>query len=291
MNEEIDPRRVSKKEVINFLGEGMMENFDPELKRAFDVADNEVPAELKDPKKLQIKEGCFKISGDGVFYSLQGEGPTMGRPTVFLRLQICNLACVWCDSWYTWNPKSKEFWTESSDWTVEQTAENVKKAWACEDDSIQKRLVITGGEPLLQKDRIDDLIDLLPEYKIEIETNGTIMPTEKLLKSVQFNCSPKLINSGNQRAMRIRKPVIEALRGADTGFKFVVMANNDLDEIEEDYIKGCGIEPSKVILMPQGVTGEEVIKNAQNVAEYAKQKGYRLLSRLHVELWGARRRV
>ena len=43
--------------------------------------------------------------------------------------------------------------------------------------------------------------------------------------------------------------------------------------------------------MPQGVTGEEVIKNAQNVAEYAKQKGYRLLSRLHVELWGARRRV
>ena len=77
MNEEIDPRRVSKKEVIDFLGEGMMENFDPELKRAFDVADDEVPAELKNPDKLKIKEGCFKISGDGVFYTLQGEGPTM----------------------------------------------------------------------------------------------------------------------------------------------------------------------------------------------------------------------
>ena len=136
-----------------------------------------------------------------------------------------------------------------------------------------------------------NVIDLLPEYKIEIETNGTIMPTEKQLRSVQFNCSPKLSNSGNQRAMRIRKPVIEALRGADTDFKFVVMANEDLDEIEEEYIKGCGIEPSQVILMPQGVSGEEVIKNAQKVAEYAKQKGYRLLSRLHVELWGARRRV
>ena len=223
-------------DAINFLGEGMMQNFDPELKRAFDIADNTVPAELRDPKKLQIQKDCFKVSGDGVFYTVQGEGPTMGRPTTFLRLHICNLACVWCDAWYTWNPKSKEFWTESDDWTVENTAKKLQDSWKCESPLIQKRLVITGGEPLLQKDRIDDLIDLLPNWAVEIETNGTIMPTEKQLKEVQFNCSPKLANSANLRAARIKPDVIKALNEVNTDFKFVVMQNGDLDEIEKDYV-------------------------------------------------------
>lgn len=283
--------RLIMSRIEQFLGNGIEETFDPELKRAFDVDDNEVPQELKKAENVRLDKEHFRVSGDGVFYTIQGEGVTMGEPTVFLRLHVCNLRCVWCDAYYTWNPKSKEFWTESKEWTIEETAQNIRDTWGAENPQIQKRLVLTGGEPLLQKDQIDKLIDLLPEFTIEIETNGTVMPTDKQLQLCQFNCSPKLSNSLNIKQARIRPEVIKTLATANTRFKFVVMNNEDLDEIEKDWIEGIGISPNQVILMPQGVTAEEVRHNAQNIVEYAKTKGFRLMGRLQNEIWGAKRKV
>lgn len=280
----------TKEQLLDELGEGIVETFDPGLKRAFDVADNEVPKELRDPKKLQMLEGMFKISGDGVFYTLQGEGPTMGEPATFLRLHICNLRCVWCDAFYTWNPKSVEFWKESENWSIEETAKRLKESWTCDDLTRQKRVVITGGEPLLQKDNIDKLMDMLPDWIFEIETNGTIMPTEKQLSKIQFNCSPKLENSHNIKASRIKPDVLLALNKVNSNFKFVVMQPKELDEIEQDYLS-LGLDRHKVILMPQGVTEGEVNKNARILVEYAKKKGFRMLGRLQVSIWGAIRRV
>lgn len=42
------------------------------------------------------------LSVSEVFASIQGEGPHTGRPSVFLRLGLCNLECAWCDTKYTW---------------------------------------------------------------------------------------------------------------------------------------------------------------------------------------------
>ena len=88
-----NPRTMSEEQLRGVMGEGVVDNLDPGLSRAFQFADQVVPAELRNPEKLRMKPGHLKISGDGIFYTLQGEGPTMGEPTSFLRLQICNLAC------------------------------------------------------------------------------------------------------------------------------------------------------------------------------------------------------
>lgn len=284
--------------IASLLGDGIEETLDPELKRAFEFDDNEVDSSLKRAENVKLDREHFRVSGDGVFYTIQGEGKTMGLPCVFLRLHVCNLRCVWCDAWYTWNPKTPEFWTESKQWTVEETMQNVEQAWGSENPDVQKRLIITGGEPLLQKNQIDDLMIALQgdnqttvPWVVEIETNGTIMPTEYQLQFAQFNCSPKLRNSQNIPQARRKKEVIQALAQANTLFKFVVMHDEDLDEIETEWVQEFGIPIDKVCLMPQGVTAEEVSKNAQRVVEYAKVKGYRLLGRLQNEIWGAKRGV
>ena len=46
--------------------------------------------------------------GPEIFASVQGEGPSMGMPVAFMRLSRCNLACVWCDTAYTWHFEGDE---------------------------------------------------------------------------------------------------------------------------------------------------------------------------------------
>ena len=270
---------------------GIEQNNQDNLKRAFDFANATVDPKLKLPSKLAFKPGVFKVSGDGVFYTVQGEGPTMGKPCCFLRLHICNLRCVWCDAWYTWNPNTPEFWTESQDWTIKKAKKEIEKVWGCENSAVKKRVVITGGEPLLQRDRIDLLYNIMPDWTFEVETNGTIMPTETMLKNFQFNCSPKIGNSENIRVARIKPDILKALNEVNTVFKFVVMTPQDLDEIERDFVRPLSLDINKILVMPQGVTAEEVHHNAQRVIEATKKKGYRIMGRLQNEIWGAIRKV
>lgn len=270
---------------------GIEPNDQEDLKRAFDFTGALVDPKIKIPEKLTLVENQFKVSGDCVFYTIQGEGPSMGRPACFLRLHICNLKCSWCDAWYTWNPNTPQFWTESQNWTIQETKQQIENAWGCENANVTKRLVITGGEPLLQKDRIDQLVSIMPNWIFEVETNGTIMPTEKMLAKFQFNCSPKLSNSGNPIQARIKTDVLKRLNEVNTVFKFVVVSEEDLDEIENDFVVPFNLDINKILVMPQGVTAEEVRHNAQRVIEATKKKGYRILGRLQNEIWGARRKV
>lgn len=213
--------------------------------------------------------------------------------------------CWFCDAFYTWNPNSEEFWKESKLFSVDEVIAKLEETWVCENKDLTPRIIITGGEPLLQKDLIEQVMKKRPNWFYEIETNGTIMPTDYILEQssnwikennvyfprVQFNCSPKLASSGNL-VQAARKPeVIKALTKVGTLFKFVVMSNEDLDEIENVWMKEMEIPINQVCLMPQGVTSKEVENNGKKVVEYAKQKGFRLLLRLQNSLWGAKRRV
>lgn len=116
-----------------------------------------------------------------IFYTLQGEGARMGRPSVFCRFAGCNLwtgreedrasaLCNFCDTDFvgTDGPGGGRFASPGD------LALAIIRAWpGPRTTRVRPYVVCTGGEPLLQLDAA--LLDALHAEGIEvaIETNGT----------------------------------------------------------------------------------------------------------------------
>lgn len=217
-----------------------------------------------------------------IFYSLQGEGVSMGKPSIFVRLAHCNLSCSWCDTAYTWQKGEGPLSLELS---VEALRDKLMQ-YPC------KHLVITGGEPMLQQKEILGLLEMLPEWSVEIETNGTILPLEKLVQRVeQFNVSPKLNHSGNGKSQAYHEEALRAfVHSGKAWFKFVVQGVSDMDEVLES-VKAIGVSPDRVLLMPEGTDSKTLTERSLFLVELCLQYGFRLTDRLHVRLWGNKKGV
>ena len=130
-----------------------------------------------------------------IFASIQGEGPSMGRPCAFIRLSRCNLACQWCDTAYTWrftgdNRPHRD--GTSFDRAANQVTLPRRRPPPGSPQLGMDRLVVTGGEPLLQAPALARLLEALPGMQVEIETNGTIAAPpalDALIAPVQ--CQPQ----------------------------------------------------------------------------------------------------
>lgn len=251
----------------------------------FDPTKYEPTAE--EVERLRVKPDKLKLSGDGIFFTIQGEGQSIGKPSVFMRLQMCNLECNWpCDTPYTWQKDDKRYWQEPRDYSYSQLAIMMKEAWQSEG---QPRMVITGGEPMIQQKQITEFISLMDDWNIEIETNGTIPPNEDLAERVQFNVSPKLENSANPLRKRYRPETLKKFNALPkTTFKFVVQSQQDIDEIQ-GIIDDCQLDPNKIIIMPEGMDTDTLRRHAQEVEPLVKEKGWRLTTRMHIDLYGNKR--
>jgi organic radical activating enzyme len=162
--------------------------------------------------------------GPEIFASIQGEGVSMGLPSTFVRLAICNLRCRWCDTAYTWDWARFERAASTLVLAADDVAEAVRAL-------PPRNVVVTGGEPLLQRRQLVPLIAALRAegYRFEVETNGTVGPGPLAGLIDQFNVSPKLAHSGNEGLRRIAPAALREL--AATGrawFKFVVAEPADL---------------------------------------------------------------
>ena len=237
-----------------------------------------------------------------IFYSIQGEGPSMGKPAIFIRLSQCNLHCTWCDTDYTWNWKDTPF-THDKDlqpgyekydkgqWVVEAAPGEITDIigqYPC------KRVILTGGEPMMQQKELIPLAEKLRKlgYFIEIETNGTYLPKAPLDELIdQFNISPKLSNSNNELKLRIREQVLTYFsQSAKAFFKFVLASARDLQEVQ-DLQAAYNIAPDRIYLMPEGITPEELNEKQQWLVEICKAGGYNYTDRLHVHIYGDKRGV
>jgi len=146
-----------------------------------------------------------------------------------------------------------------------------------------KHLVITGGEPLLQQSALTELLSQLPGYYVEMETSGSL--TSHLDKHIDlYNCSPKLSNSKNKQI------VLEKFPSEKTDYKFVVSEEENLEEIKK-FIKKHLINKDRVILMPEGVGKRKLAERSKWLAEVCKKENFRFSPRLHIHLWGNKRKV
>jgi 7-carboxy-7-deazaguanine synthase len=234
------------------------------------------------PEATRPERGALHISE--VFSSVQGEGPSAGQPCLFVRLAHCNLRCQWCDTRYSWDFQRYRFKDEVTVEVTEALAARIL-------ESAPPRLVITGGEPLIQGRELERLIALLPDsLTIEIETNGTLAPSATLIARVnQWNVSPKLANSGDPVEKRLVPEALARLRESGRAYlKLVVPTPDELDEAEA-VIAETAWPRERVMLMAQAATRAELRVRGTLIQAAALTRGLGYSPRLHVERWDGER--
>jgi 7-carboxy-7-deazaguanine synthase len=221
-----------------------------------------------------------------IFYSVQGEGLLTGVPSVFVRTSGCNLRCVYCDTPFTsWEP-------EGDDLDIAQILGKLSAFPA-------RHVVVTGGEPLLSP-QIEALCGALQQeaYHITVETAATLF---KPLACDLASLSPKLASSTpTERAggrfaerhdrLRIQPGVIRAFMDhSEYQLKFVIDRPADVTELLALLEKLPNVDRSRVLLMPQAITPEDLRQRGPWVVEECKRNGFRYCPRLHIELYGNQR--
>ncbi len=255
-----------------------------------------------EPPLVTLALATVKPAGDGpgepeIFAALQGEGASAGRPCVFVRLSRCNLACEWCDTAYTWRFEGDnrphrdgvDFARAANQVTLEE-ADVAQRIAALGASMPFPRLVITGGEPLLQAPalvRMLDHLEALAGFYVEVETNGTVAPPEAIAHRVhQFNVSPKLAHSGNARDLAIRPEALAAFVASGRAwFKFVIASPDDIAEVAA-LAEAHHLPAPRILLMPEGRDSETLRTRMAWLARECLAHGYGLSDRLHIHLSG-----
>lgn len=197
-----------------------------------------------------------------IFPTLQGEGPYVGQPSIFIRLGGCNLACDFCDT---------EF-DSYKNFSLQKILEEVQKLSKNSDGKIVRKLaVITGGEPLRQPiERLcEELIKL--DFLVQIETNGTIF--RDLPAAVKIICSPKV---SNDKYHQIRPDLLPRINA----FKFII------SESQKNYsdIAEIGQEKFNIPIYVQPMDEYDEAKNQANlelVQKLCQERGYFLSLQIH----------
>ena len=131
------------------------------------------------PPEKKIGSDISSLNVFKIWKTIQGEGPLVGVPSVFIRLAGCNLQCPACDTDYT----STRVWMTPYQIYDEVLAANHGKA--------PKQVVLTGGEPFRQNFGSLARLILSKGVPVQVETNGTLWQDDLPIIPLQIVCSPK----------------------------------------------------------------------------------------------------
>lgn len=250
--------------------------------------------------------------------TIQGEGKYTGYPSVFLRLNGCNLRCAFaggsiCDTPYTSHCPEK-----GMQMTPEEVADKIIELFNKTGQPHKCHLVITGGEPCLQLEEVSELVYIFEDKGyhpvITIETNGTIPPNYDLAERVFWSISPKLETSccfegtdvpkalqEAHKKNRINLKALDELTRYNYQLKFVYSGPDSVAEIKDilnrlvEHKAGQYIfimpEDLNVLLMPEGINVEQLDRHAEECVQACIENGWIFCDRLHIRIWGEKRAV
>lgn len=221
---------------------------------------------------------------------IQGEGKFSGVPHILIRFTGCVLRCKWCDTPYS------SITPEKGRFTLSQVKDFVLSYPQI------KHAMITGGSPTLHPNYLVQIVNLLKKEKIHvtIETEGT--------RFVQTNAdfislSPKFESSAPDKVKQsdawlhhcrlinnydVMKKMIACHK--DYQVKPVITCQDDLLEVFTLKVN-LNIPASKIYLMPQGITPEEIVKASPQLIEFCIDNGFNYCPRIHTIIYGNKRDV
>lgn len=215
---------------------------------------------------MKDKEILFDINE--IFYSIDGEGSTSGQLAIFIRFNGCNLRCSYCDTGYALKGKNNFI-------SLDDLVKEIKKYKT-------KNITLTGGEPLLQDDLLE-LIKILPDYRFNIETNGTLDIENYLLENTIITMDIKTPLSKTRDQNRYSN--IKKLRKNDN-LKFVVGNKEDIKfayKVIELYKPISNIYFSPIF---NQITGDEIV---EEIKKYGNDK-IKLQLQIHKYIWSPDKR-
>lgn len=215
--------------------------------------------------------------------TFQGEGPHTGVRTGFVRLGLCNLACEWCDTPFTWDHERYDLLKENPPTSIAEVLRRVEALGV-------GTVCLSGGEPLMHKGKLELLLD--PRWRWHCETNGTIAPPPWWSERVEHTSISPKVSTRDPYKKRIKpKALAEWNALADKGraaFKFVVQRPEDFNTVQ-DVVDLIGIAPHNVWIMPEGTEPADVIRHHRAIEPLIMQRGWNTTTRLHTLLYGSER--
>ena len=199
-----------------------------------------------------------------IFTSIQGETSFVGLPFTFVRLTGCNLRCSYCDTQYAYE--------EGTEYSLDAVVAEVN-------NRAVSRVVITGGEPLLQDETYILCSRLLDAgVTVLLETNGSIVikdVDQRVHRILDLKCP----GSGMDKCMNLQN--VDYLTVRDE-IKFVISHREDfewaLEILKQHELQGRAhvlFSPVSDILHPQKLA-EWILQEKLNV---------RLQLQIHRYIW------
>ncbi|WP_172199940.1 7-carboxy-7-deazaguanine synthase QueE [Saccharibacillus qingshengii] len=229
--------------------------------------------------------------------TIQGEGMSIGRKTMFVRTAGCDYRCSWCDSKFTWDGSAKDQIRMRSPQQI------VDELLALGGDTFD-HVTISGGNPLLLP-QIAYLVQLLRERGIRtaVETQGSRWQ-DWLVRIDEVTLSPKPPSSGMETDFDVLDDIVYRLHEAsgqrDLCIKIVVFDEDDLT-----YARGVHKRYSDVPFILQTGNPEVAGEVQDHVSSLLKRyewligrlsvlpdlRDARALPQLHTLVWGNKRGV